>query len=70
MSSPGAIQVPAENDLPAHHLARPEDEIARQCVPRRGQPEDVDAAITLLANPSASFITGQSVTVDGGWMPH
>ncbi|MFG2334083.1 SDR family oxidoreductase [Streptomyces sp. NPDC048604] len=67
---PGAIQVPAENDLPAHHRARPEDQIARQCVPRHGQPEDVAAAITFLANPNASFITAQSLTVDGGWMPH
>ncbi|MER5485757.1 SDR family oxidoreductase [Streptomyces sp. NPDC002812] len=66
---PGAIQVPAENDLPAHHRARPEGQIARQCVPRRGQPEDV-AAITFLANPNTSFITAQPLTIDGGWMPH
>ncbi|WP_241002649.1 SDR family NAD(P)-dependent oxidoreductase [Streptomyces sp. CB01881] len=29
---PGAIQVEAENDLPAHHRARPEDQICRQRV--------------------------------------
>ncbi|MET9694967.1 SDR family oxidoreductase [Streptomyces sp. NPDC006514] len=66
---PGAIQVPAENALPAHHRARLEDQIARQCVPRRGQPEDVAAAIAFLANPNASVITAQSLTIDGGWMP-
>lgn len=66
----GAIQVDSENDLPAHHRARPEDQIARQCVPRRGQPEDIAAAIAFLAGPSASFITAQSLTIDGGWMPH
>ncbi|MDD9381114.1 SDR family oxidoreductase [Streptomyces sp. ZAF1911] len=44
--------------------------VARQCVPRRGQPEDVAAAITFLANPHASFITAESLTIDGGWMPH
>ncbi|WP_369776383.1 SDR family oxidoreductase [Streptomyces sp. R33] len=38
--------------------------------PRRGQPEDVAAAITFLANPNASLITAQSLTIDGGWMPH
>ncbi|MFG2291728.1 SDR family oxidoreductase [Streptomyces sp. NPDC048603] len=67
---PAAIQVPAENDLPAHHRARPEPQIARQCVPRCGQPEDVGAAITFLAAPAASFITAQSLTIDGGWLPH
>ncbi|MFD8325565.1 SDR family oxidoreductase [Streptomyces lydicus] len=40
-----------------------------QCVPRRGQPDDV-AAIAFLAAPSASFITGQSLHIDGGWLLH
>lgn len=67
---PGAIQVDAENTLPPHHRARPEDQIARQCVPRRGQAEDVAAAIAFLTSPAASFISAQSLHIDGGWMPH
>ncbi|MFJ1662434.1 SDR family NAD(P)-dependent oxidoreductase [Streptomyces anthocyanicus] len=67
---PGAIQVDAENTLPAHQRVQPEQQIARQCVPRRGQPDDVAAAIAFLAGPSASFITGQSLHIDGGWLLH
>ncbi len=67
---PGAIQVDAENMIPPPHLTPPEEQLRRQCVPRRGQPEDVAAAVTFLATPAASFITGQSLHVDGGWLLH
>lgn len=33
---------------------------------RIGRPEDVAAAVAYLASPSASYITGQSLVVDGG----
>lgn len=34
---------------------------------RLGRPEEVAAAITFLASPDASFITGAGLVVDGGW---
>ncbi|MBQ7719170.1 MAG: SDR family oxidoreductase, partial [Clostridia bacterium] len=34
---------------------------------RNGRPEDVAAAILWLSSESASFVTGQTVGVDGGW---
>ena len=35
---------------------------------RMGEPEEVAAAILFLASEAASFITGQSLAVDGGWL--
>jgi len=32
-----------------------------------GMAHELDAALLLLAGPGSSFMTGQSVIVDGGW---
>lgn len=34
---------------------------------RMGRPEDLDAAVTWLLSDASRFVTGQVVTVDGGW---
>jgi 3-oxoacyl-[acyl-carrier protein] reductase len=38
-----------------------------QALPRRGVPNDVGGAVAFLCRDEASFITGQSLVVDGGW---
>ncbi len=36
-------------------------------IPRMGHEHELDAALLLLAGPGSTFMTGQSVIVDGGW---
>lgn len=43
-----------------------QDEIARIPLGRRGAPEEVAAWIVHLADPAATWITGQILTIDGG----
>ena len=41
-----------------------------QSLKRRGTPADVGHLVTFLAGDAASFITGQMILIDGGWMMH
>jgi NAD(P)-dependent dehydrogenase (short-subunit alcohol dehydrogenase family) len=41
---------------------------SRTPMPRLGRPEDVASAALFLASDEATFITGENVLVDGGWM--
>lgn len=38
-----------------------------QAIKRRGEPDDIAAVVAFLASRDADFITGQTITVDGGW---
>jgi NAD(P)-dependent dehydrogenase (short-subunit alcohol dehydrogenase family) len=53
--------------LPADAIAAiKEDEARRIPLGRRGEPEEVAAWILQLADPTATWLTGQVLTVDGG----
>ncbi|QKG71015.1 SDR family oxidoreductase [Erythrobacter mangrovi] len=48
----------------ADHLLR------RTSLGRWGNPEEVAGAVAFLASPDASYITGHSLSVDGGYLAH
>ena len=67
--SPGAIPTKSEE-------AHPDPEeygrsvIERQCIKRRGSPQDIANLVCFLASDESDFITGQTIEIDGGWVMH
>jgi NAD(P)-dependent dehydrogenase (short-subunit alcohol dehydrogenase family) len=67
--SPGAFPTDAEKihlDQEGYNRAI----LEAQSIKRRGTPEDVGNLVTFLAGDASSFITGQLIQIDGGWMMH
>jgi 3-oxoacyl-[acyl-carrier protein] reductase len=67
--APGAFPTAAEEihpDREGYHA----HVLAQQAIKRRGVPADVANAVMFLCAPETSFITGQLLAVDGGWVMH
>ncbi|MDW5598773.1 SDR family oxidoreductase, partial [Conexibacter stalactiti] len=67
---PGAIRTEAELEQFPDQEAVAREQAALQSIPRRGTPEDLVGAFVFLAAAESDFVTGQVVTVDGGWVNH
>lgn len=65
--APGAFPTRAEQGLYEDQAAFNQEVIGHQSIKRRGCVEDVAAACLFLGSDAASFITGQTLLVDGGW---
>ena len=44
--------------------------LEQQSLKRRGTPDDIGNLVVFLAGDGASFITGQTIAIDGGWAMH
>jgi 3-oxoacyl-[acyl-carrier protein] reductase len=62
--APGLVDTDAIAELPDEQRAWGERVIALR---RAGRAEEVAAAAVFFASPLASYITGQTLAVDGGW---
>ena len=62
---PGCIDTPM---LDGFNAEEKQDFIDRTALGRLGTPADIGAVAAFLASEGASFITGQAITVDGGFM--
>jgi len=64
---PGLI----DTDMTAWVMKQPEllqGVLAQISVGRPGQPREIGAVVAFLASDEASYLTGQSIHVDGGWV--
>jgi NAD(P)-dependent dehydrogenase (short-subunit alcohol dehydrogenase family) len=65
--APGAFPT-AATEIHADQEKLWSDVLEAQSIKRRGEVEDVARAIAFFASDDSSFISGQTLLVDGGWM--
>jgi len=67
---PGAIRTEQEVELNFDERELASLSAERQSIPRRGYADDLAGTFIYLASDDSAFVTGQVITVDGGWIHH
>jgi NAD(P)-dependent dehydrogenase (short-subunit alcohol dehydrogenase family) len=65
---PGYIRTPLIEEALTSNPALEAQIVARHPVGRMGQPEEIAEAVVWLCSDAASFVTGHTMTVDGGYV--
>lgn len=65
---PGYIRTPLIEEALASRPEMEEQIVSRHPVGRMGRPEEIAEAVTWLCSDAASFVTGHTMTVDGGYV--
>jgi 3-oxoacyl-[acyl-carrier protein] reductase len=58
---------PVDTELNPATAESAEHQKARTALGRFGRPEEIAAAVAFLAGPDATYVTGATLNVDGGW---
>lgn len=66
--APGYVATPMVRELVAQGRVDPEAVSRRTPFGRMAEPAEVASAVLFLASDEASFITGETIMVDGGWL--
>ncbi len=66
--APGAFPTAAEAAQHPDLEAYEREILASQALKRRGRKEDVASLVSFLCSDESSFISGQTINVDGGWI--
>ena len=65
---PGVIKTPMIDRLTSNNKDVEAQYAAQEPIGRLGQPDEIATAVIWLCSNEASFVTGQALAVDGGWI--